>query len=546
MIRAAPLVGLCLLLIPSAGTLAAQGDPRVRLEEPDRGERRFVAPAEIPIEARADAARGRTIVKVEFFAEDQSIGQATEAPYQIVWTQVPVGRYRLRARATDDRGAIGLSAPVLVRVHENRVPWVRLISPRPGQSYAAPATIELRAQARDRDHNLARVEFYANGVLLGTDTAPRFAFSWTGVAAGTYNVVARAVDSLGATDDSSVVTIAVVGNQAPSVKLTAPANGGIFAAPATITLAAQVEDTDGTVTQVEFFEGATLVATMTTPPYSSTMNNLQAGNYSFTARATDNLGASTTSSMVSVIVNAAVPQIYYIHLDHLNTPRLIADGTGVTVWIWYQAEPFGTNPGDENRGGLGAFEFPSRFPGQYYDLETGVHHNYFRDYEPHIGRYIESDPIGLRGGLNTYAYVGTDPLSWIDPTGLAVLICQRPLGGLWGGFNRGTSSSYDSYIPSPINPLYHQYLCIGDDGSFKCGGQGTTGGIIAPGTPSEDYFPYNRTDLCEPVQASSCVEQCALRKLASSQRPFYILLYSDCQRWSKQVLKECEKECKGK
>jgi RHS repeat-associated protein len=87
----------------------------------------------------------------------------------------------------------------------------------------------------------------------------------------------------------------------------------------------------------------------------------------------------------------------------------------MTVWRWDQQEPFGVNVPDENPGGLGAFELPLRLPGQYFDKETNLHYNYFRGYDPAIGRYSESDPIGLRGGLNTYVYVGAT-------TGIAIAI----------------------------------------------------------------------------------------------------------------------------
>jgi RHS repeat-associated protein len=110
--------------------------------------------------------------------------------------------------------------------------------------------------------------------------------------------------------------------------------------------------------------------------------------------------------------------LFYIHPDHLNTPRLVADATGTTVWRWDQTEPFGVNTPDENPSGLGAFEFPLRFPGQYAAKETGLAQNWHRDYDSAIGGYKQSDPISLRGGLNTYAYVMSNPLRYVDPMGL--------------------------------------------------------------------------------------------------------------------------------
>jgi RHS repeat-associated protein len=124
---------------------------------------------------------------------------------------------------------------------------------------------------------------------------------------------------------------------------------------------------------------------------------------------------------VAVLKNNGV---YYIQTDQLGAPRAVADTTNKVVWRW-DSDPFGAAPANEDPDGDGVtFAYNLRFPGQYYDAETGLHYNYLRDYDPSIGRYIQSDPIGLAGGINTYTYVNGNPLSKIDPLGLDAIIAH--------------------------------------------------------------------------------------------------------------------------
>ncbi len=106
--------------------------------------------------------------------------------------------------------------------------------------------------------------------------------------------------------------------------------------------------------------------------------------------------------------------VYYYLNDHLGTPSLMTDSSGSVSW---QGEflPFG-----EPLSITGSITNNLRFPGQYYDSETGLHQNGFRDYDPETGTYRQSDPIGLLGGMNPYSY-GNNPVNLIDPLGLASL-----------------------------------------------------------------------------------------------------------------------------
>ena len=115
---------------------------------------------------------------------------------------------------------------------------------------------------------------------------------------------------------------------------------------------------------------------------------------------------------------ASPPIVYYVHTDHLNTPRVVTDMNNAVRWRWL-AEPFGTTAPEDNPGGLGVFTQNLRFPGQYADQESGLFYNLNRDFDNSIGRYVQPDPIGLAGEINTYAYVNGNPIGLSDLLGLA-------------------------------------------------------------------------------------------------------------------------------
>jgi RHS repeat-associated protein len=142
----------------------------------------------------------------------------------------------------------------------------------------------------------------------------------------------------------------------------------------------------------------------------------------------------------------STPVIYYIHTDQVGSPQKITDGSGALVWDGV-FDPFGnqtpttvptTTPTNWGAALWGSFTWagiplstnPLRFPGQYYDAETQIAQNWARDYDPSLGRYIQSDPLGLQAGTTTYDYVDGNPLSYVDIEGLLKASPRVPPGGM--------------------------------------------------------------------------------------------------------------------
>ncbi|WP_283745172.1 RHS repeat-associated core domain-containing protein [Sideroxydans sp. CL21] len=152
-------------------------------------------------------------------------------------------------------------------------------------------------------------------------------------------------------------------------------------------------------------------------------------------------------------------RVLYFDVDQLNAPRAARDQTGVVVWRW-EGDAFGSTLPNQNPGGKGIVTVNLRFPGQYYDQESGLYYNGNRDYDAGSGRYVESDPIGLAGGINTYGYALQNPLSNTDPQGLFVPLvipgicaaggCEAAGAALaaaaawWAAHNSSSSSSASS------------------------------------------------------------------------------------------------------
>ncbi|MFL5730847.1 MAG: glycosyl hydrolase family 8 [Cytophagaceae bacterium] len=193
----------------------------------------------------------------------------------------------------------------------NVAPNVSISSPANNASFTAGSTISISANATDSDGSISKVEFFQGSTLLGTSTASPYTFTWTNVPAGSYSLTAKATDNSGANKTSAAVSITVTtpapGNVAPSVSISSPTNNASFTAGSTISISANATDSDGSISKVEFFQGGTLLGASTASPYAFTWTNVPAGNYSLTAKATDNGGATMTSSAVSISVTNPAP-----------------------------------------------------------------------------------------------------------------------------------------------------------------------------------------------------------------------------------------------
>ncbi|MGK3725473.1 RHS repeat-associated core domain-containing protein [Stenotrophomonas maltophilia] len=223
------------------------------------------------------------------------------------------------------------------------------------------------------------------------------------------------------------------------------------------------------------------------------------GNYSATGQAQQQAIWLENYPVALISMPATgVPDLAYVQPDHLGTPRVVIDpARDSAIWEWSsKSEVFGNQIPNADPDGDGvAFELALRFPGQQTTDANGLFYNYRRDYDSETGRYLQSDPIGLWGGLSTFSYVEGDPLSLVDPLGLR--------GGAPPNMNRhggGNSAQRRQALRAQVravqsnslsSPIYSRGLSPEDVGSLE-----NAASLVS----EHDYTQYCAVEICRASQ----------------------------------------------
>ncbi|MBS0320355.1 MAG: DUF1800 family protein, partial [Proteobacteria bacterium] len=258
---------------------------------------------------------GGTITKVEFFANGTSIGLATAAPYVTSFAATSAGTFVFTAVATDSGGGTATSTPSTVTVKSSTSsspPVVTLSS----SSTAPPVgtTVTLTAVPTSTSSTISKVDFYSGATKVSTATAAPYQYSFVASATGTFSFTAVATDAKGATGTSSATVVTVSATTSSTPKVTLSASRTFLQVTGSLTLNASASDTGATITKVSFYRDGSKLADVTASPYTYVDTLKSARTYTYTAVATDSLGATATSTQLNVVGTTA-PAIVTSDMD---------------------------------------------------------------------------------------------------------------------------------------------------------------------------------------------------------------------------------------
>ena len=255
----------------------------------------------------ATASDNVSVSQVEFFVDGVSVGVDNSSPYSATYTAVAgVGRV-VTAVATDNVCVTTTSAGSTFTVANNAAPTVTVSAPASviASSTNNLAAVTFTASPVDNDgvSSISQVEFFVGTTSVGTVTTAPWTVNYNASIGNGQLVKAVVTDNLGLTGTSTNASMSVLGNNLPTVSITSPLASAALAAPNAITFTATAGDTDGTITQVEFFVGTGSIGVATTSPYSVTWPTSTPGTKNVTAKATDSNGGITTSAVLTIDIS---------------------------------------------------------------------------------------------------------------------------------------------------------------------------------------------------------------------------------------------------
>lgn len=267
-----------------------------------------VAPGTVTLTATASDADGN-LSNIKIYNGSTLLGMGTSSPFSVTATNLAVGSYTFKAVATDS-GNLSSSSSVGVTVtNPNRAPSVTLSTTN--LDLVAPGSVTLISTASDPDGNLSGVKFYNGSTLISDDTIAPYSVNVPNLAAGSYTFKAVAYDSLGVVSTAATVSLTIANNTPPQVQIVTPADSSSFEGPLDVGVTANATDTDGSISKVEFYvdSGAAPIQTDNLAPYQFTWSAVPVGNHTLTAKAYDNKGGTSSSSVSFVVVK---PKVLYI------------------------------------------------------------------------------------------------------------------------------------------------------------------------------------------------------------------------------------------
>jgi len=314
----------------SISVIAPNTNPTVNITSPGNNAT-YAAGVTVTIAATA-ADVGGSISKVEFFNGTTKLGEDLTSPYSFAWANIPAGTFSLTVKATDNQGAATTSSVITISASSaNTPPAVSITSPANNTSFTAGASPVINASANDANGTIAKVEFFNGAAKLGEDLISPYSFTWSNAPIGTHSILAKATDNQGAVTNSTAISLLVVApNTPPVVNITSPTNNASYTAGAAIAIAATATDANGSVVQVEFFNGTTKLGEDVTSPFSISWANAPVGTHTLTAKATDNQNLMTTSAAVTITV-AALPGAPLVSMTSPVNNSSVEQGSSITL-----------------------------------------------------------------------------------------------------------------------------------------------------------------------------------------------------------------------